>query len=271
MLTRLIVLACLIVVAIYLFVTAPAPLPDAEDPSGPVPIHSAFSILAAENNVVRALWTEGIVAKGRSVGLVFDEDWREGEIEAGPLPAHFLRETAMKLEEHHIPLGLFLGSDAPVRQANSFVGEQLRRLDLLRSDGEPQFFFEPDIELHTAMFPDYAVTQACVGCHNEHPDSPRDDWKLGDVMGATTWTYPKATVSLGELLEMTAALRQAARATYQDYLDHTGSFEVPPVIGDAWPSDGYCLPSADEFMEEVEARTSAETLAALMLLGEPDR
>jgi len=271
MFTRFIVLSCLLVVAIYLFVTAPAPLPDIESQPRRVPILSAFSVLAAENNVVRALWTDEIVAKGKPVGLAFDEDWKEGEIEAGPLPALFLRETATRLEDHHLPLGLFLGSDAPVRQSNSFKGEQLKRLELLRSDGEPQFFFEPDIALHTAMFPDYAVTQACVDCHNEHPDSPRNDWKLGDVMGATTWTYPKASVSVVELLEMTAALRQAAKATYQEYLDHTSSFEAPPVIGGAWPSDGYCLPSADEFMEEVEVRTSTDTLAALMLLGESGR
>jgi hypothetical protein len=36
----------------------------------------------------------------------------------------------------------------------------------------------------TAIYPDPAVSEACVSCHNGHKDSPRDDFKLGDVMGA---------------------------------------------------------------------------------------
>ena len=25
--------------------------------------------------------------------------------------------------------------------------------------------------------------QVCVSCHNSHPDSPKRDWKVGDVRG----------------------------------------------------------------------------------------
>ena len=35
----------------------------------------------------------------------------------------------------------------------------------------------------TALFADKAVSEACVSCHNSHPDSPRTDFKQGDVMG----------------------------------------------------------------------------------------
>ncbi len=27
------------------------------------------------------------------------------------------------------------------------------------------------------------VAQGCVNCHNAHPDTPKNDWKLGDVRG----------------------------------------------------------------------------------------
>jgi len=30
---------------------------------------------------------------------------------------------------------------------------------------------------------DVMTAQACVSCHNSHPDSPKKDWKLGDVRG----------------------------------------------------------------------------------------
>jgi hypothetical protein len=42
----------------------------------------------------------------------------------------------------------------------------------------------------TAVYPDIAVAEACVKCHNEHKDSPRRDFKLGDVMGAVVVRIP---------------------------------------------------------------------------------
>jgi hypothetical protein len=35
----------------------------------------------------------------------------------------------------------------------------------------------------TAVYPDRAVSPACIKCHNEHADSPRADFKENDVMG----------------------------------------------------------------------------------------
>src|SRR2546427_513851 len=35
----------------------------------------------------------------------------------------------------------------------------------------------------TAVYADRAVSEACVGCHNKHEESPRHDFKLGDVLG----------------------------------------------------------------------------------------
>jgi hypothetical protein len=41
-----------------------------------------------------------------------------------------------------------------------------------------------------ALYPDRAVSEACVSCHNTHPESPRKDFKLGDVMGAVVVAFP---------------------------------------------------------------------------------
>ena len=40
----------------------------------------------------------------------------------------------------------------------------------------------------TALYADRAVSQACVDCHNQHPESPRGDFKLGEVMGGVVVT-----------------------------------------------------------------------------------
>ena len=41
-----------------------------------------------------------------------------------------------------------------------------------------------------ALYADKAVSKACVLCHNGHQESPRHDFKLGDVMGGISVTIP---------------------------------------------------------------------------------
>lgn len=42
----------------------------------------------------------------------------------------------------------------------------------------------------TAVYADVAVAPVCVSCHNDHADSPRRDFKLGDVMGGVVIRIP---------------------------------------------------------------------------------
>src|SRR5262245_18378791 len=190
----------LAVAAIYLFASRPAPLADGQATGRTVPIEKVFRILAAENVVARALWTADIVVTGTKVGLKFDEKWRDADLAAGPLPALFLREAATAIHKSRVPLGLFLGSDFPISQSNKFTGVQAEHFQRLRSTGKPDFFQALDIWPYSAVFADPAVAPGCVSCHYEHPESAKTDWKLNDIMGATTWSYPKGEVTLDELM-----------------------------------------------------------------------
>lgn len=257
--------ASCVVLSVYLFVSAPPPLPEAKaEVAASMPVKRLLELCAAENASVRALYTKEIVGKGKLVGLKFDERWRQPGVEAGPLPALFLRETAKSLEKNPVRLGLFLGSDYPISRANLFRGQQATFFEQMRVDRRDKHFFVEDLRLHTAMFPDLAVAEACVTCHNEHPDTPKQDWKLNDVMGATTWTYPKASVSLHEALEVLTALREGFRDAYTAYVEKAKTFEPPPSIGNQWPTDGYFIPSPKEFLREAERRASATSVRHLL-------
>ncbi|MBH0192495.1 MAG: DUF3365 domain-containing protein, partial [Nitrospira sp.] len=50
------------------------------------------------------------------------------------------------------------------------------------ASGKKQYF--------QAIYPDRAVSAACVTCHNSHPLSPKQDFKLNDVIGAIAITIP---------------------------------------------------------------------------------
>jgi hypothetical protein len=249
---------------VYLFVSAPPPLPEQAAVNASIPVDRVFALVEAENDAARTLWTREIVAAGKPVGLRFGEDWREAGEEAGPLPALFLRETAKNLERNPVRLSLFLGSDAPINLANRFEGRQKDAFAAMRRTGEPQFFQMPDTRLHTAMFPDEAVTEACVSCHNEHEDSPKKDWRLHDVMGATTWAYPEDRLTAEEMLGVLAALRSSIRSAYQAYLDKVVTFGKPPEIGTRWPREGYYLPSADVFMAVLGESSARASLDAIL-------
>lgn len=254
-----------VLAAIYLFATRPAPL-QAEQASGrTVPVETVFRIVAAENDVARKLWTADIVGAGTKAGLKFHEKWREPSMEAGPLPALFLREASTALQKTRVPLGLFLGSDFPIAQSNRFTGIQADHFANLRKTGEPEFFNATDIGRFTAIFADRAMAPGCVTCHNEHPNSPKTDWKLNDIMGATTWSYPKERVSLEELVQIVGALRTSFGAAYDAYLAKVATFANPPEIGDKWPAQGYFIPDKRVFLAEFERRASSNTVERLML------
>jgi hypothetical protein len=46
------------------------------------------------------------------------------------------------------------------------------------------------VKYFTAVYADVAVAPACVSCHNDHADSPRRDFKMGDVMGGVVLRIP---------------------------------------------------------------------------------
>jgi adenylate cyclase len=267
----------LLVLAVYLGVQAPPPLPESPSdapPAGQIPVETVFAVLAKENDVARSIYTRRVVGAGLEVGLGFEETWRENDVIAGPLPALFLRASAEQLARADLGLALFLGSSQPIASSNRFEGEQARRFARLQQTGEPEMFRDPDSGRATAMFPDVATVQPCVTCHNEHPDSPKTDWAVGDIMGATTWTLVKESYSAEEVLVLVGALRQAFAETYAEYLaeyDGPGEAGLRPVIGSAWPGDEVAIPDLETFMGACTDEASPETLRQLVEVSRAGR
>ncbi len=235
-------------------------------------VEKAFSVaevlemVAKENDVTRTLYTKAIVGKGKKQGMKFDEDWRKDDVEAGPLPALFLRGVASSIRKSPVPLGLYLGSDFPINAANKFEGKQATLFKKIKEDRKPQFFYDEDQKLHTAMFVDVASAGACVSCHNDHPQTSKTDWKLGDPMGATTWQYPKDSLSYKETIALLGSYAQGTVDIYKEYLAEIKEFKKSdkPVIGDKWPADGNYLPTAEVFLDSVKKLTSYQTMKYLV-------
>jgi hypothetical protein len=229
-------------------------------------VEEVLEMVSKENDVTRTLYTKGIVGKGKKQGMKFDEDWRKDDVEAGPLPALFLRGVASSIRKSPVPLGLYLGSDFPINAANKFEGKQAELFKEIKQTQKPQFFYEEDQKLHTAMFADLASAGACVSCHNDHPQTSKSDWKLGDVMGATTWQYPKDSLSYKETLAVLNSYAEGTVDIYKEYLAEIADFKESdkPKIGDKWPAEGNYLPTAEVFLDSVKKLSSYETMKYLM-------
>jgi hypothetical protein len=110
------------------------------------------------------------------------------------LPAQFLMSSADLINRKKLKLNFGLISLWPINSRNGPTNE-FERLGLETVDIHP---IRPYIEVKKmgrrdyfqAIYPDFAVTDACVTCHNAHPKSPRKDFKLDDVMGGIRVTFP---------------------------------------------------------------------------------
>ena len=229
-------------------------------------VEDAFRIVAEENEQTRTLYTSQVVGKGKAAGIEFHENWKDEEVEAGPLPALFLRGTSEEIRRTGVPLGLYLGSDYPIVKANKFQGIQAEKFASIRETNEPEFFYDDENGLYTAMFPDFAMAAPCVSCHNAHENTSKSDWELGDIMGATTWTYPNDSLSLPEMLSLIKAYRQGVENTYETFLAEVRGFQQKevPEIGENWSDAGYAIPDKATFMAAVNQEIAPETMDRLL-------
>jgi hypothetical protein len=230
-------------------------------------VEQVLEMVAKENDVTRTLYTKAIVGAGKKQGMKFDEDWRKNEVEAGPLPALFLRGIATSIKKGEVPLGLYLGSDFPINNANKFKGKQAELFELIKKDQKPQFFYDKEQKLHTAMFADVAMADACVSCHNNHKQTTKNDWKLGDVMGSTTWQYPSDSLSYKGAIAVLNAYSKGTIDTYKEYLAEVATFKESekPEIGTKWPSQGKYLPTPEVFLDSVKKLTAYNTMKKLVV------
>ncbi|NIJ44387.1 hypothetical protein FHR24_000826 [Wenyingzhuangia heitensis] len=229
-------------------------------------VADVLTMVAHENDITRTLYTKAIVGGGKKQGFKFDEDWQDEKVEAGPLPALFLRGIANDIRKGDVPLGLYLSSDFPINASNQLEGKQADLYKDIKENRKPKHFFDEDTKLYTAMFADVAGAPACVSCHNKHPKTTKTDWKLGDVMGTTTWQYPADSLSYTEAMSVLKAYRDGTTAVYNDYLEEIKNFKESekPEVGKKWPSNGKYLPAPEVFIDSVRKLSAYITMSSLM-------
>ena len=141
----------------------------------------------------RTTYTTLVVTRMQDKHIVnATEHWEQDN--ALPLPAQFLQQSGRLVAESGRGIRYRLISLSPIYQRNAPATDFERNaLDALSrqpdrpitgtvSSGKKQYF--------QAIYPDRAVSGACINCHNNHPLSPKRDFKMNDVMGGIAITIP---------------------------------------------------------------------------------
>jgi hypothetical protein len=120
------------------------------------------------------------------------EQWKEEK--ALLLPAQMFRAGAELSQEHGADFSYALLSLWPINKQNKPQTEvEKAGLQYVFDNVGENYYGEETLggaRYFTAVYPDVAVADACVTCHNDHKDSPKTDFKLGDVMGGVVIRIP---------------------------------------------------------------------------------
>lgn len=152
-----------------------------------LPMDTVAEYIHAIIEADRDLYTRHVVERMQTKGIVVaSENWEETN--TLPLPAQFLLDSGRLIGKKGLGMQYRLISLWPINKRNVAA-------NALQSIGLGTILTQPNrpytgvtrvgnTRYYEAVYADLAVSQACIGCHNAHPDSPKRDFKLNDVMGA---------------------------------------------------------------------------------------
>ncbi len=153
---------------------------------------SLFAVMNADRANYTKLIVQRLGPKGAGA-IKPDEHWKD--IENGALlPAQMFRAGSEAVSKITDKFTYSLQSTWPINKQNApKTALEKEGLKFISDNPGKNFYGEEklgDVTYYTAVYPDVAVSPACTSCHNDHKDSPKDDFKIGDVMGGVVIRVP---------------------------------------------------------------------------------
>ena len=149
-----------------------------------------FAIMSAD----RTVYSNEVVYRLQDVEEVIKASEHWDSQKALPLPAQMFRMSAGLVAKQTDAFSFALLSKWPLNKESAPKTEvEVAGLDSVANNPSKPFYGREkigDVEYFTAVYADVAVSPSCVTCHNAHQDSPRNDFKAGDVMGGVVIRIP---------------------------------------------------------------------------------
>lgn len=141
----------------------------------------------------RAFYTTHVVERlEEQGGIKVDGEWRTHK-KTLPLPVQFVTESS-NMFSSFTGLRYRLISLWPINPKNK-PRDQIDKHSLEAVIERPEQSVSRTIKVdnqtfYHAIYADVAVSQSCVACHNTHPNSPKKDFQIGDVIGGLVIEFP---------------------------------------------------------------------------------
>jgi len=160
---------------------------------------STAEAVASQTVTLRTFYTAQIAERAKKAGMKLNFDFDQAD-NTLPLPATLVKALGEAITRDHPGMAIRLYSDHPFpnRAATETYDQfELNALKALRENPDKA---QSTIEKRDGkLFARYAVAdrmkEGCVACHNARPDSPKRDWKVGDVRGVVEVTVPVSSLA----------------------------------------------------------------------------
>ena len=142
---------------------------------------------------MRSFYLTEILSRVGNSDIIITHDYRNLD-NALPIPATMSLEFGEYLAEHSSDVTVALISDYPFpwradRSLTEFDETAIAHLRTIGAGEYSEIFDENGLPyLHYAS--PVLMSQGCVDCHNNHPDSPKTDWRVGDIRGIQVVEIP---------------------------------------------------------------------------------
>jgi hypothetical protein len=180
-------------IALFLLISSTAAFADSFKTRPGLSPRTAADYIHAVIQANRTVYSHDIVARLSQLGVIkATENWEKDN--SLLLPAQFLLKSAELSNERGIGMRYYLTSLWPINKKNSPKSKtEITGLkEIARNPSEPFTWIvkEGNRWFYQAVYPDIASSESCVTCHNNHPSSPKKDFKVGDVMGGILINLP---------------------------------------------------------------------------------
>ena len=153
--------------------------------------------LAGQIRELRGYYTKNVVSRAKASGLAITHEYAE-QARAIPLPATMVHELNTILSEKSGYITrLYSDKPFPFRKdggaRDRFERDALAFFNQGAQNKTQPFWRVEDYRGKAALryaSADLMVAQVCIDCHNNHPLTPKNNWKLGDVRGVIELIIP---------------------------------------------------------------------------------
>ena len=142
---------------------------------------------------IRSYYTSNVISKVKDVDVIHINYDHYTQKDTIPLPATLLHDLSTILPQDGIKLKMFSRYPFPNRADRVLDESEEEGLDFVEknpSKVHTQIIKKDSKEFLKVTVADIFYDPACVRCHNTRKDTPKDDWKIGDVRGALQVTMP---------------------------------------------------------------------------------